>query len=53
MDLAIAMHPGEKGRGLVKLSKALEKAARKPRRLRAGETQQDADAQNALKHLLG
>lgn len=53
VDLAIAMHPGDKGRTLAKHSKALEKASKRPKRLRKGETQQDADAQTALKHLLG
>lgn len=47
------MHPGERGRTLTKHLKVLEKASRRPKRLRKGETQQDADTQAALKHLLG
>lgn len=53
LDMATAMHPGEAGKGLVKLSKALEKAAKPPPPKRSAREQADLDAQAAIAHLMG
>ena len=52
LDLATAFHPGDKAKGLMKLSKMLEKGARYRPKLTA-EQQAAVDGEAALRHLLG
>lgn len=53
LDMATATHPGENGKNLMKLSKALEKASKPPPPKRSAQEQADADAAAAIAHLMG